>query len=413
MNNTSTPVDRVASPAHVSASTPKQTNRLPWSALFSLASAGFLAIMSETIPAGLLPLIAAGLNITESGAGQFVSIYALGSLLAAIPLINATRRFDRKYVLLSAVAMLLVANALTAVLSWYPALLLVRFIAGAAAALVWGVIAGYARGIVAPALQGRALTVTGIGQPIALAAGIPIGTFLGGLVGWRSVFLLIAAASLALIFWIALATPRLAGAGKASSTDNRSSTLSALSRPGVRPVLFATFALILAHNTLYTYIAPVLANTGIRLEVALAVFGITAFIGIFLTGVVIDRKTRLAALIAFIFVGAAAFLLGLPPLGFVATLLAVAVWGLGFGGTPVFLQTVLADRAGQFADSAQAMLIVAFNAGVAGGGVIGGLILATGAPSGTLGFTSAAFVALAVFAMIRRRETLPSSRVSQ
>jgi predicted MFS family arabinose efflux permease len=59
------------------------------------------------------------------------------------------------------------------------------------------------------------------------------------------------------------------------------------------------------------------------------------------------------------------------------------------------------------------MLIVAFNAGVAGGGVIGGLILATGAPSSTLGFTSAAFVALAVFAMIRRRETLPGSRVSQ
>lgn len=98
--------------------------RLPWGALLALSSAGFLAIFTETMPAGLLPQLASGLGTSPAGAGQLVTLYAVGSLLAAIPLIFATRRMDRKKVLLCAVLGLVLFNTVTALAPWYPLVLL-------------------------------------------------------------------------------------------------------------------------------------------------------------------------------------------------------------------------------------------------------------------------------------------------
>lgn len=149
-------------------------DRLPWGALLALSASGFLAIFTETIPAGLLPELSAGLGVSQSAAGQLVTLYAVGSVVTAIPLVSATRAMSRKRVLLIAVATLGIFNFITAIAPWYLVILGARLVAGAAAALVWRVLTGYARGLVAPALQGRALAVTGVGQPIALAAGVPL-----------------------------------------------------------------------------------------------------------------------------------------------------------------------------------------------------------------------------------------------
>lgn len=76
---------------------------LPLSSLLAFAITGFIAILTETLPAGLLPEIAEGLGISQVMAGQLVSIYALGSLLAAIPLTVLTSGWCRKKVLLLAI----------------------------------------------------------------------------------------------------------------------------------------------------------------------------------------------------------------------------------------------------------------------------------------------------------------------
>lgn len=76
------------------------TERLPISALLALAMTGFICIITETLPAGLLPQMAAGLSISNALAGQTVTAYALGSLIAAIPLTIATQSWRRRNVLL-------------------------------------------------------------------------------------------------------------------------------------------------------------------------------------------------------------------------------------------------------------------------------------------------------------------------
>lgn len=91
-------------------------DRLPVAGLSALAVAGFVTILTEALPAGLLPQIGASLGVSEAMAGQWISIYALGSLLAAIPLTATTRSWRRRPLLLGAVTGFAIANLITALL---------------------------------------------------------------------------------------------------------------------------------------------------------------------------------------------------------------------------------------------------------------------------------------------------------
>lgn len=164
------------------------SERLPWAGLMALAMAGFICILTETIPAGLLIEISKGLGVSESLAGQLVTAYALGSLIAAIPITTATQGWHRKPLLLLCIIGFLVFNTITALSSSLTLTLIARFFAGVTAGVLWGLTAGYARLMAPESLKGRAMAVAMIGTPLALALGVPTGTFLGSLVGWRNVF---------------------------------------------------------------------------------------------------------------------------------------------------------------------------------------------------------------------------------
>lgn len=346
---------------------------LPLWKLLAFTMAGFLAIMTETMPAGLLPQIGQGLGVSQALAGQLVTLYALGSVLAAIPVIAATRSWNRRPLFLLAIGGLLVFNTITALSTHYGLTLAARFVAGMAAGVVWGLLAGYARRLVPHHLQGRALAVAGVGQPIALAIGVPLGTWLGTLFDWRGVFWIMSALSLLLFTWVRLAVPDFVG----QSARQRLPIRRIFLMPGIRPVLLALFAWILAHNILYTYIAPFLASVGLgqRVDAVLLLFGVASIVGIWITGLLVDRGLRTLTLLSLALFTAAALVLGFSGGSAIVVLLGIAAWGLTFGGAPTLLQTALADTAGDGADVAQSMLVTVFNLAVAGGGVVGGVML--------------------------------------
>ena len=348
---------------------------LPISGLLALAMAGFIAILTETLPAGLLPQIAQGLGVSEVLAGQLVTLYALGSLLAAIPLMALTSGWRRRTALLVAVIGFLVFNTITTLSTNYVLTLVSRFGAGVAAGLAWGLIAGYARRMVHVSQQGRALAVAMIGTPIALSLGLPAGTLLGTLVGWRMTFGIMSGLALVLVAWVLWAVPDYPG----QKAEQRLSVRKVFMTPGVLPVLFVIFTWMLAQNILYIYIAPFLAPSGLsgRVDTVLLVFGLTALLGIWITGMLIDRWLRKLVLISL-----AAFALIAVVLGFgmaipAVVYVAVAAWGLTFGGAATLLQTASADAAGDGVDMAQAMVTTSWNLAIAGGGAVGGVLLQT------------------------------------
>lgn len=357
-------------PSITLSATPK---RLPIGALLALAMTGFICIVTETLPAGLLPLISEGLTISPSMAGQMVTAYALGSVLAVIPMTIATRGWRRRNVLLLTIVGFLVFNSITALSSHYGVTLVARFFAGVAAGLAWSLLAGYARRMVEPEQQGKALALAMVGTPIALSLGVPLGTWLGGLVGWRSTFGLMSALTLLLIVWVLVKVPDY----PPQPAHQRLPLRNVLTTPGVRPVLAVVISWMLAHNILYTYIAPFIAPAGMadRVDLVLLVFGIAALAGIWLTAKLVEpllRTTVLLSLATFAVVCVAlGFGGGMPQVIYVG----VAVWGLTFGGAATLLQTALADAAGDGADVALSLNVVAWNSAIAGSGVVGGVLL--------------------------------------
>ena len=351
------------------------SERLPVGALLALAMTGFICIVTETLPAGLLPLISEGLAISPSMAGQMVTAYALGSVLAVIPMTIATRGWRRRNVLLLTIVGFLLFNSITALSSHYGVTLVARFFAGVAAGLAWSLLAGYARRMVAPHQQGRALALAMVGTPIALSLGVPLGTWLGGLVGWRTTFGLMSGLTLILIAWVLAKVPDYAP----QPAHQRLSLGKVLTTPGVRPVLAVVISWMLAHNMLYTYIAPFVAQAGLaeRVDLVLLVFGIAALAGIWITARLVEpllRRTVLVSLATFALVSGVFGSLGSRP---EIIYLGVAVWGLSFGGAATLLQTALADAAGDGADVALSLNVVAWNSAIAGSGVLGGVLLDT------------------------------------
>lgn len=351
----------------------QQGAKLPLGALLALAMTGFICIVTETLPAGLLPEIGTGLGISASMAGQMVTVYALGSLLAAIPLTIATQSWRRRTVLLLTIVGFLVFNSITALSSDYWLTLIARFFAGVSAGLAWSLIAGYARRMVTPQLQGRALAVAMVGTPIALSLGVPLGTWLGGFMGWRLAFGLMSGLTLALIVWVLVKVPDYPG----QSSSRRMALRPVFFTPGVRSVLGVVFTWMLAHNILYTYVAPYVSSAGLAsdVDVVLLAFGAAALAGIWLTGRLVDRHLRTTVLASLATFAAASVFLGMFSQTASAIYTGVVIWGLTFGGAATLLQTALADAAGEGADVALSMNVVVWNSAIAGGGLLGGVLL--------------------------------------
>ncbi|MPT48550.1 MAG: MFS transporter [Sphingobium sp.] len=342
-------------------------------ALLALAMAGFITILTEALPAGLLPQMSADLGVSPSAIGQLVTVYAIGSLVAAIPLTAATQHFRRKPLLLCAIAGFAIVNMLTAVTESLAIMLLARFFAGVSAGLLWAMIAGYAARMVTDQLKGRAITIAMIGTPLALSLGIPAGTLIGSAIGWRSTFAAMTILTLALIVWIWRAVPDYPGA----TISGRASIRGTLAIGGIKPILMVTFLFVLAHNILYTYIAPLVVPAGLtrKLDFVLLAFGLAAIAGIAGVGYLIGRWLRGLILTSIMVFAGAALMLGIGGTVQEVFWLAIGVWGLAFGGAATLFQTAAASLSGQASDVAQSMIVTVWNLAIAGGGIVGGLLL--------------------------------------
>jgi predicted MFS family arabinose efflux permease len=348
-------------------------DRLPVAGLCALALAGFVTILTEALPAGLLPQIGATLGVSEGVAGQWISVYALGSLAAAIPLTAATRSWRRRPLLLYAIIGFAIANLVTAVTNSFILALFARFVGGMSAGLLWALLAGYAIRMVSPALAGRAMAIVMAGTPLALSIGIPAGTFLGILLGWQLAFGLLSTVAVMLAVWIIAALPDFEG----ETRVDRPSLAQVFTIPGVRPVLMVTLCFVFAHNTLYTYIAPLLDQLRLfgQTDRVLLAFGGSALAGIFLTGVLIDRWLRplmIASIALFLMSSVTLAWAGDRPIVIYG---ATMLWGLAFGGAATMFQTASARAAGHSADVAQAMIVTVWNIAIASGALVGGILL--------------------------------------
>ncbi|MFJ1754934.1 MFS transporter [Kitasatospora sp. NPDC088134] len=382
-----------------------------------LALGTFAVGTDAFVTAGFLPAVAASLHVSTAAAGQSVSLFAAGYALASPLLAVATARVPRRALLVAALLVLAVANALTALAPTYPALLAARLLAALGAAAFTPGAGAAAAALVPAALRGRALALVIGGLTAATALGVPLGRVAAVGLGWRSALGAVAALAALGALAVAVALPRLPG-GPPVPLRVR---LAALRRPGVSRVLPLTLLGMAACYVPYAYSVPVLAAVGVGggagAVAALVVYGLGAVAGNALAGRWTDLVGPVRVLAAGYGVMAAVFAvlavlaaLAAPagrtvPSGLTAvapaTMVAmVAVLGWGASSwcqTPPQQHRLLA------AAPEQGPLLVSLNAsaiylGIGAGTVLGGLALPRGAAAV---FALAAVLALAARAWLR------------
>ena len=262
---------------------------LPMPSLLALFTAGFLGILNETVPAGLLPKMSASLGLSESVAGQTITVYALATALTAIPLNAVLKNLGRRTLLVSALGVFAAANLVIALENSFTVILIARIAAGVAAGLIWSNIGGIAGRLVPENARGKAIAVALAGTPAALSLGLPAGTVLGDATSWHATFGVMAALCVALIAWVFASVPNLA----AEPMSAHVSFPSILRAPGVRTILWVVAGSITAHTLLYTYIEPLASRSGAgQIEWVLLVFGVAALLSIWATGQFVDPHHR-------------------------------------------------------------------------------------------------------------------------
>jgi predicted MFS family arabinose efflux permease len=276
---------------------------LPLWGLLALFTAAFTAVMTQLLPAGLLPQMHGSLHVSQARVGFLVSVYALASFGAAIPLTAALRGLPRRPVLIGVLTGFALCNAVTAAASSsYSLTLLARLLAGAMDGTLWAMLAGYAARMVAAERRGRAIAIVLAGITVALCLGIPLATAVATTIGWRTSFAALAVLAVVLVAWVRWKVPNLPGDVAAERVPLR--RVAAL--PGIPTVLAVTMLLLLGHQAMYTYLAPLAERAGLgHTSLVLFVFGIATVAGIGIVATRIDRHLRPTLLGAFTLVDAA------------------------------------------------------------------------------------------------------------
>jgi DHA1 family inner membrane transport protein len=365
---------------------------LPVALLLLLAATTCAAVTTEMLPVGLLPSISQGLHVSESQVGLLVSGYAAVVAVASIPMAAALQRLPRRPVLAVLLAAYGVSNAVFAASNSYGLALAARLVAGLAHAAFFAVVVSAAVALVPRARVGRAVGVVLSGTTLALAAGVPAGTALGTVLGWRWVF----AGAAVLLLVLAAAVARLLPDTPPADAGGQT-VLAALRQPRLLLTGAVIALFMIGHFTAYTYISPLLLSAGVATAGVSAVllgYGAAGLVGLTVAGSVADRRPRgalsvtmglMAACLAGLWLGRAT----------APTVIIVVSWGMAYGAVPTLAQSCALAAVPAAPDAAPAVVNAMTNVGISGGALIGARELAAG-PVPALALTGAVLVAAAL-----------------
>ncbi len=333
------------SPQHIAGNGP-----LIWLAL------GTFAVGTESFMiAGLLPGMAADLAVSVATAGQLVTVFALAYALSSPILTALTSYVSRRTLLIVAMGAFALANVAAWSAQDYWQLMTARVLLAFAAGLYVPGANALASAVVAPERRGTAIAIVNGGLSLAIAFGVPLGAMIGDGMGWRITFGAVAALSALATAGLAFGLPRGIGAGLATATLKE--RIQTAAQPAILLTLMATTLWAMASYTTYTYLALFVASAttlhGAQIGYILFAWGVSAALGLAISGKAIDRHgpravilpALTAAAISFALLSASAHLLP-HSWEIVPVVVAVIAWGIAHWAYYPAQQTTLVGLAG-------------------------------------------------------------------
>ncbi|EHK57314.1 MFS transporter [Allomesorhizobium alhagi] len=383
--------------------------------LVALFIAAFAFGTTEFVIAGVLPQVAEGLDVSIPTAGYLVSGYALGIALGGPLLTIATARLSRKTLLIGLAGAFTAGQLACALAPGFAEMLLIRIAVAIAHGAYFGVAMVVAVGLVKEERRGMAVALILAGLTVSNIVGVPAGTAIGNLFGWRATFwAMLALGLLATAAMIAL-LPRANGRSARPAGFLRE--VQVLGRQQVWTSLILMLMLMIGQFVPFTYIAPMLREvTGIGADMipwVLLLNGVGATAGVFIGGRLAGWKLMPSLIAMFALQGvvlAAMYLVSPYPLPMVAV---ITLWGgINFAiGTPI--QTRILGWTADAPNLASSLIPAGFNIGIALAASVGSMLLASGMSYrslpllGVLAMIVATAVAFASYTSERRNGARP------
>ena len=346
-----------------------------WGAVLSMALSVAMLIASEFMPVSLLSPMAEGLHATEGQTGQAISISGLFAVTASMLVTTVAGRLNRKWVLIAMTAFMLLSLVLVAAAPNFLVLMAGRALLGICIGGFWALATAVIMRLVPTQDVPRALALMYGGQAIAAAFAAPVGSYLGGLFGWREVFWALTPVVAINLVWHAVALPSL----PAHRKQDFQAMFDLVKRPYFLRGLVACMLSWGSAFTMFTYLRPFLEQvTGVdvtTLSVLLLLLGCTGFIGTWAAGRFLKGNVAPFLKLPALVMGGAT--VGLVLLGFsvVAVGFFMSIWGAMNTMFSVIWMTWMSQNAGDEPEAAGSLMVAAIQASILFGAVVGGLLL--------------------------------------
>jgi len=374
-----------------------------WGGVFALSLGAFALIASEFMPVSLLTPIAADLQITEGQAGQAISVSGAFAVLTSLLISAVAGQLDRKLVLLMLTGLMIVSGTIVAVAPNYEIFMVGRAFVGIAIGGFWSMSAATAMRLVASDQVPRALSILNGGNALATVIAAPLGSFLGGVIGWRGAFFFVVPIAAIVFVWQLFSLPSM----KTETQTSVAGVFLVLKRPVVALGMAAVSIFFMGQFALFTYLRPFLETVEhvdvSTLSLVLLMMGVTGFIGTSLIGTFLKEglyTTLIAIPFAMALIAVALVLSGT---GVAMTALLLGVWGLFATSAPVGWWTWVARTLPNNAEAVGGLMVAVVQLAITFGAVVGGILFDTAGHQATFGASAVLLLIAAVLTALTAR----------
>jgi predicted MFS family arabinose efflux permease len=345
-----------------------------WSGVFAMSLGAFALVASEFMPVSLLTPIASDLHSTEGQAGQAIAISGAFALVTSLFISSLAGKLDRKILLLLLTLLVIISGTIVAIAHNYGIFMVGRSLIGIAIGGFWSMSAATAMRLVSEDKIPKALAIVNGGNALATVIAAPLGSYLGGIIGWRGAFFCVVPVAVITFCWLLISLPAMKPVNRSSSGN----ALKLMMMPQVAIGMVAVSIFFMGQFALFTYLRPFLENVthaGVNmLSLLLLVMGVSGFFGTLLIGVFLKDWLYKTLMLIPLIMAIIAIALTIFGYSVLITALLLGVWGLVGTAAPVAWWTWLAKTLPNDAEAGGGLFVAIIQLAITAGAMFGGIL---------------------------------------
>jgi predicted MFS family arabinose efflux permease len=379
-----------------------------WSGVFAVTLCVFVLIASEFLPVSVLTPMARDLKVSEGLAGYGIAISGAFAVLTSLSISALAGSMNRKTLLLILTGIMGVSGLIVGLAPNYVTYMIGRALIGLVIGGFWSMSAAVAMRLVPSNQVPKALAIFNGGNALATVVAAPLGSYLGGIIGWRGAFFCLVPVALLTLAWQWISLPTMRPTPEPAGTRDVFKVFKLFKRRFIALGMVAVGTFFMGQFELFTYVRPFLetvTDVDFRtLSVILLVIGIAGFVGTTLIGSVLRASLYGALIVIPLLMAAIALALVFFGESVAVVSVLLGLWGLVGTAAPVGWWAWLARSLPKDAEAGGGLMVAMIQLCIAGGSALGGVLFDASGYRATF-VTSAVLLAFAAaMAFMTRRE---------